>query len=84
MIHSNRTFLIFQLPSDYNFIQVFDLFVKMHHVFNFEYAKEFSKMIHFFEYAVFGFDSSKRFLSTKMLDVATAVYEASGEYALYT
>lgn len=52
------------------------MFIKMHHVFNFEYAKEFSKMMYFFEFVLYGIQASKRFLTSKMLDVATAVLNA--------
>lgn len=61
------------------FVEVVDFFIKLHHLFNFEFAKEFSSLMHFFEYTLYDFEQSKRLLTPRILEVAkevkTTVYQ---------
>lgn len=57
-----------------------DIFIKIHHVFNFEYAKEFSYMMYFFEYVVYEIAQSKRFMTPRMMEVANTVMEAGEKH----
>lgn len=66
-------FRLFQLPSKMSFIEVVDIFIKLHHVFNFEYAREFASLMHFFEYTLFDFEQSKRFLTPRLLEVSKEI-----------
>lgn len=70
------TIISLQLPPLFSFVQAIDFLIKLHHVFNFEYCKETTKMMQFFEYVVYGMQQSKRFLTAKMLEVANLVVEA--------
>lgn len=63
------------MPPKFTFLQTVDMFIKLHHVFNFEYGKEFSKAMYFFEYVLYDILSSKRFMTTSMTEVANAIFE---------
>lgn len=75
----NFTFSKLQVPQTFTFVQTVDLFVKIHHVFNFEYGKEFSKFLQFFDYAVFEMQQCKRFLTPRMLEVVNAVLHSTDD-----
>lgn len=48
----------FQVPTDFDFVAVFDLFFKLHHVFNLHYHPNFKNFMIFIEHYIFGIDAS--------------------------
>lgn len=55
-----------QIPEGYTFIQVVDIFIKMHHVFNFEYGTEFNRIMRFLDYVFYGVKSAQIFMSNQL------------------
>lgn len=74
-----RTLLFFQLPPTFTFIQVVDIFIKLHHVFNFEYSKDFAKVLHFFEYTTYDIKSSERFLTPRIKEIMNIIFDEKDE-----
>lgn len=57
-----------------------DFFIKLHNLFNYEYGEEFKRLMAFFEYAVYGFASSKRLLTAGNLELANEVMKETHPY----
>lgn len=54
----------------FTFVEVVDLFIKLHRVFNLDYNKEFKKTMQFFEYFALDILESKQFMTSKMNETA--------------
>lgn len=64
---------------EFAFIQVVDIFIKLHKVFNLEYNKEISKTMQFFEYFAYDLLDSKRFMTNRMEETAKRLLVFDGE-----
>lgn len=65
----------FKIPENWSFIQTLDLFIKIHHLFNFEYGKAFSKAMQFFDYVLYGISENYKYIrsSTKLAEVIMVI-----------
>lgn len=56
-VHFN-TFNLFQVPTDFDFVAVMDLFFKLHHVFNLHYHPNLKNFMIFIEHFIYDIDVS--------------------------
>lgn len=70
-----------QVPKNYTFIQVIDLFIKAHNVLHLNYSKEFCKVMQFLEFFIYDLTESKCHVTTRMNEVAGRIIGEMAEGA---
>lgn len=59
-----------QVPSDFGFLQTFDMFFKCHKVFNLKYNPSIAKLMHFIDHFMFGAKENEEDVTVTMKKVA--------------
>lgn len=66
--------MFFQVPSEFSFIQVIDLFFKLHKVFNLDFDKSIMQLMLFFGYFVYGMTNAQNGMHANTKKVAKQLF----------
>lgn len=73
-MYTNTTLFTFQVPLQYNFIQVMDLFFKVHKIFDLDFNKSIKPMMVFLEYFIYKIRETGHYLTPRIREVADKIF----------
>lgn len=74
IIHFEYFDLFFKVPMGFSFVHVFDMYFKIHKIFNFKYHKSLAQLMLITENYIFGMNQNNELLTTNSLKNANKIF----------